>query len=116
MVNGVFLLALCFTIFIESITRIVEPENIKEPRNVLIVGVIGLVINIIGMCLFHGHAHGHSHGGIDNTTSPIDGEASHLITSHNDCALALTDIGTSDEIVPTAPKKVKCMFFFTFSY
>lgn len=114
MVNGVFLLALCFTIFIESITRIVEPEKIKEPKTVLIVGVIGLVINIIGMFLFHGHAHGHPHGGIDNTTSPMDGEASHLINSHNDRALALTDIGTPDEIVPTAPKKTKCIVHFLF--
>jgi len=106
MVNGVFLLALCFTIFIESITRIVEPEMIKEPRNVLIVGVIGLVINLIGMCMFHGHAHGHSHG-VENTNSHIDGEASHLMTSHPDRAFALADLSPSDEIVPTAPKKSK---------
>ena len=108
--NGVFLLALCFTIFIESITRIVEPEMIKEPRNVLIVGVIGLVINLIGMCMFHGHAHGHSHG-VENTNSHIDGEASHLMTSHPDRAFALADLSPSDEIVATAPKKSKCKSF-----
>lgn len=38
LVNGVFLLALCFSIFIESIEHILEPHELKEPFNVLIVG------------------------------------------------------------------------------
>lgn len=54
LINGVFLLALCFTIFIESINRFLEPQVIKEPQNVLVVGVIGLIINLIGMFMFHG--------------------------------------------------------------
>uniref|UniRef100_A0AC34GV11 Zinc transporter 1 n=1 Tax=Panagrolaimus sp. ES5 TaxID=591445 RepID=A0AC34GV11_9BILA len=104
LVNGVFLLALCFTIFIESVTRIVEPEMIKEPRTVLIVGVIGLVINLIGMCMFHGHAHGHAHGHEPPTT--VEGEASHLIASHQDRAMVLAEMDSPDDIVvPTAPKK-----------
>ncbi|CAD5217206.1 unnamed protein product [Bursaphelenchus xylophilus] len=62
LVNGVFLLALCFMIFLESIERLIVPHALHEPRNVLIVGFIGFVINLIGMCMFHGHSHGHSHG------------------------------------------------------
>jgi zinc transporter 1 len=54
LVNGVFLLALCFTIFIESIEHILEPDELKEPLNVLIVGCIGLAVNIIGLFMFHG--------------------------------------------------------------
>lgn len=54
LINGVFLLALCFTILMESITRFFEPQMIKEPRNVFIVGVIGLIINLLGMLMFHG--------------------------------------------------------------
>lgn len=53
LINGVFLLALCFSIFIESITRLIEPQMIKQPTNVLIVGTIGLIINLIGMFMFH---------------------------------------------------------------
>lgn len=53
LINGVFLLALCFSIAIESLTRLVEPEKIKEPRHVLVVGSIGLLINLIGMFMFH---------------------------------------------------------------
>ncbi|KAI6176429.1 hypothetical protein M3Y97_00797300 [Aphelenchoides bicaudatus] len=54
LVNGVFLLALCFSIFIESIEHILEPHELKEPLNVLIVGFIGLLVNVIGLFMFHG--------------------------------------------------------------
>lgn len=63
LVNAVFLIALCFSILVESLKRIVEPELIHNPILVLIVGVAGLLVNVIGLFLFHGHSHGHSHGG-----------------------------------------------------
>lgn len=53
LINGVFLLALCFSILIESLTRLVEPEEIKQPISVLVVGILGLFINLIGMFMFH---------------------------------------------------------------
>src|SRR5690606_24583810 len=34
-----------------------------------------------------------------------------LMTSHPDRAFALADLSPSDEIVPTAPKKSKCILF-----
>ena len=52
LVNSVFLLALCFSIFIESIKRLVQPEPVEEPALVLCIGIAGLVINIIGMIVF----------------------------------------------------------------
>ncbi|KAI1725562.1 cation efflux family domain-containing protein [Ditylenchus destructor] len=90
LINGVFLLALCFTIFIESITRLFEPEPIKEPRNVLIVGVIGFIINLIGMIMFHAHSHGHTHRVVENMQARDtieQGEGRHLIGSHQDRAM-----------------------------
>ena len=63
LVNAVFLVALCFSILVESLKRIVEPEVITNPTLVLIVGTVGLVVNVIGLILFHRHGHGHSHGG-----------------------------------------------------
>uniref|UniRef100_A0A914VYZ7 Zinc transporter 1 n=1 Tax=Plectus sambesii TaxID=2011161 RepID=A0A914VYZ7_9BILA len=67
LVNAVFLLALCFSIFVEAIKRLLEPERIEDPLQILIVGSIGFVVNIIGIFMFHSHAgmggHGHSHGG-----------------------------------------------------
>ncbi|KAE9419200.1 hypothetical protein Angca_009105, partial [Angiostrongylus cantonensis] len=61
LVNGVFLLAMCFTISLESIGRIIHPRSISHPLQVLVVGCIGLLINMIGIGMFHG-GHGHSHG------------------------------------------------------
>ena len=61
LVNSVFLVALCFTIFIEAIQRLTHSEKIDHVDAVLYVGVAGLVINIVGLFLFHGHGHGHSH-------------------------------------------------------
>ena len=67
LVNGVFLVALCMSIFLEAIQRFVEVQEVKNPMLVLIVGCLGLASNILGLFLFHdhGHAHGeegHSHG------------------------------------------------------
>ena len=61
--NAVFLIALCFSILVESLKRLVETEEIHNPILVLIVGVAGLLINVVGLILFHKHGHGHSHGG-----------------------------------------------------
>lgn len=61
MVNGVFLVALCLSIFLDAIQRFVEPQTVSNPRLVLIVGCFGLLSNILGLFLFH--EHGHSHGG-----------------------------------------------------
>ncbi|VDL79981.1 unnamed protein product [Nippostrongylus brasiliensis] len=62
LVNGVFLLAMCFTISIESIGRLIHSRRISHPLQVLVVGCIGLLINIVGIGMFHS-GHGHSHGG-----------------------------------------------------
>ncbi|KAJ9669029.1 Zinc resistance conferring protein [Coniosporium apollinis] len=61
LVNGVFLVALCLSIFLEAIQRLIEPQEVSNPKLVLIVGCLGLASNIIGLFLFH--EHGHSHGG-----------------------------------------------------
>ncbi|KAL0959122.1 hypothetical protein HGRIS_014416 [Hohenbuehelia grisea] len=61
LVNGVFLLALCFSIALEALQRFVHPPEILNPRLVVIVGCLGLASNIGGLLLFHEHGHGHSH-------------------------------------------------------
>lgn len=65
LVNAVFLTALCFTIILEAIERFTEPHEIESPYVVIGVGAGGLLVNLLGLCMFHGHAgggHGHSHG------------------------------------------------------
>lgn len=54
LVNSVFLVALCFSIFVESMKRFYQVEDIYNPQLILIVGTMGLVVNLIGLLLFHG--------------------------------------------------------------
>ena len=77
-INTVFLLALCLTIIFDAIRRFVQPEPIENVNLLLIVGSVGLGINIIGLFLFQGF-HGHSHGG--TKTKPNENI---LIDEHND--------------------------------
>ncbi|XP_050090034.1 zinc transporter 1 isoform X1 [Anopheles aquasalis] len=66
LVNAVFLVALCFSITVEACKRFIEVEHIHEPELLIIVGVIGLLVNLLGLCLLHKHGGGHighSHGG-----------------------------------------------------
>ncbi|GMT35972.1 hypothetical protein PFISCL1PPCAC_27269, partial [Pristionchus fissidentatus] len=63
LINGVWLLTMCYTIALESTGRIVTPRPVSHPGQVLIVGIIGLIINCIGIYVFHRAGMGHSHGG-----------------------------------------------------
>lgn len=96
MINGVFLVALCATIALEALGRIIDPPTISNPKLIVIIGSLGLLSNIVGLFLFHGewsrcsclwtmtdmdvehgHSHGHSHGEIalpaDGATEALDG-------------------------------------------
>lgn len=63
LVNAVFLCALCFSILIESIKRFMKSDELHDPHLLLIVGSLGLFINLIGLVLFRdsGHLHHHHH-------------------------------------------------------
>ncbi|XP_059137012.1 calcium/manganese antiporter SLC30A10 isoform X1 [Peromyscus eremicus] len=50
--NAVFLTALCFTIFVEAVLRLARPERIDDPELVLIVGTLGLAVNVVGLLIF----------------------------------------------------------------
>lgn len=83
LVNGVFLVALCVTIFLDAIQRFVEPQEVSNPQLVLIVGCLGLASNLVGLVLFHDHSHGghgHSHGPAAHAES--DAEEGHAGHSH----------------------------------
>lgn len=73
LVNAVFLVALCFSITVESIKRFIDLEEIHHPENVLIVGFIGLLVNLVGLALLYdAGGHGHSHGPKLSHLSSID--------------------------------------------
>ncbi|GAB6021249.1 hypothetical protein CHUAL_003864 [Chamberlinius hualienensis] len=71
LVNAVFLVALCFSILVESLKRLYEIEEIHSPEMILYVGASGLLVNLIGLGLFHQHGggHGHSHSHSHRHTS-----------------------------------------------
>uniref|UniRef100_T1L0V4 Zinc transporter 1 n=1 Tax=Tetranychus urticae TaxID=32264 RepID=T1L0V4_TETUR len=76
LVNAVFLIALCFSIFVESIKRFYNPEELHAPSLLLGVGVAGLIVNIIGLILFHGaggHSHNKNHKDYDETEGGENG-------------------------------------------
>lgn len=59
LVNGVFLVALCMSIFLEAISRFFEPQEVSDPELVGVVGCFGLLSNFLGLVLFHEHSHSH---------------------------------------------------------
>lgn len=84
LVNGVFLVALCLSIFLEAIQRFVEPQEVSHPKLVLIVGSFGLASNIIGLFLFHDHGHGgHSHGHDEHSHAEEGHSHSHGTDAHD---------------------------------
>jgi solute carrier family 30 (zinc transporter), member 1 len=83
LINGVFLVALCLSIFLEAIQRFVEPQEVSHPKLVLIVGCFGLASNIVGLFLFHDHGHshgdhGHAHGQADDLAAAEEGLHPHF--------------------------------------
>ncbi|CAF4227084.1 unnamed protein product [Rotaria sordida] len=82
-INTVFLLALCLTIIFDVIKRFVSPEPIQDVNLLLIVGGIGLAVNIIGLLLFQGF-HGHSHGGHSHGDTNINSNKNIQSEVYND--------------------------------
>lgn len=79
LVNGVFLVALCMSIFLEAISRFFEPQEVSDPELVGVVGCFGLLSNFLGLVLFHEHSHSHdgqrSARGVENVSDIEQGRA-----------------------------------------
>lgn len=75
LINAVFLIALCVTIFLEALQRFIQVPEVSNPKLVLGVGIAGLISNLVGLVLFH--EHGHSHGGDIDIGVEADIESQH---------------------------------------
>ncbi|KAJ6464627.1 cation efflux protein [Mycena vitilis] len=75
LVNGVFLVALCFSIALEALERFVNAPQISNPRLVIIVGSLGLASNLVGLFLFHEHAHSHGHSHSHSHSHSVDADS-----------------------------------------
>ncbi|TQV96514.1 metal ion resistance protein/transporter (Zrc1) [Cordyceps javanica] len=62
--NGIFLLALGISILFQAIERFINVSPIENPKLVLIIGCVGLTLNVLVMSFLHehDHDHGHDHG------------------------------------------------------
>jgi len=86
LINGVFLLALCFSIFMEALEKFINTPIVSNPMLVVIVGSLGLASNIVGLFLFHDHAHSShtaeihdaAHEGTLTESTPLLPENGHL--------------------------------------
>ncbi|KAI4816410.1 hypothetical protein KUCAC02_008737 [Chaenocephalus aceratus] len=58
-INGLFLMVIAFFVFVESVSRVLDPPNINTDM-LTPVSVGGLLVNLVGICAF---SHAHSHGG-----------------------------------------------------
>ncbi|XP_062851498.1 calcium/manganese antiporter SLC30A10-like [Trichomycterus rosablanca] len=89
--NAAFLAALCFSISAEALKRMVQPEAVDKPLLVLIVGSLGLGVNIVGLLVFQDYSWlpcGKKQQGVKTTdcdgTIVMNGEAgSELTTSEH---------------------------------
>uniref|UniRef100_F6SWX5 Zinc transporter 1 n=1 Tax=Ciona intestinalis TaxID=7719 RepID=F6SWX5_CIOIN len=84
LINSTFLFALCISITMEAIEKFYDPGLISQPELVLAVGGCGLLINVIGLVLFGGHAHAghnHSHGHDHGHNHGHDNHHNHLQVS-----------------------------------
>eukprot|EP00792_Barthelona_sp_PAP020_P002810 TRINITY_DN1440_c0_g1_i1.p1 TRINITY_DN1440_c0_g1~~TRINITY_DN1440_c0_g1_i1.p1 ORF type:complete len:418 (-),score=76.94 TRINITY_DN1440_c0_g1_i1:35-1288(-) len=73
LVNAVFMFALSIFLGLEAIQRIVTNScDIEAGWPLMIVAGLGLLVNIVGVTLFHGFSHGHSHGNCSHGHSHDD--------------------------------------------
>lgn len=93
-VNAVFLVLVGILITLESLERILDPQEIST-SSLLAVSIGGLVVNVIGLIFFHeehhhahggsgacSHSHSHSHSHSETHTRSHTGSKSH---SHSRC-------------------------------
>jgi zinc transporter 1 len=70
--NGVFLLALALSILLQSLERFINIEPVKNPVSMLIVGGVGLTLNLLSASFVHDHSgHGQGHSDGDNVITPV---------------------------------------------
>ncbi|KAH8197997.1 hypothetical protein TruAng_007822 [Truncatella angustata] len=82
--NGVFLLALGVSIFLQSLERFISIQHVEDPKLVLIMGAIGLVLNIFSAVLLghDHHGHDHSHGQSHDHNYDLEGANGHNHLGH----------------------------------
>ncbi|KAI0976986.1 cation efflux protein [Xylaria arbuscula] len=102
--NAVFLIALCISIILEALTRFVEPQEVTNPKLILIVGCCGLASNLVGFVVLggHGHDHGHSHShehGADDGHEHVH-QHDDVVAAEEGRAAAVDESGPVRDVLP----------------
>ncbi|KAK1142315.1 hypothetical protein N8T08_008060 [Aspergillus melleus] len=85
--NGVLLFALGISVFLQSIERFVTLQRVDDPKLMLIMGSIGLGLNLVSAIFLHEHHHhdhGHHHHGdsrVPEIPMAIEGDNTHFDSS-----------------------------------
>ncbi|XP_030624100.1 proton-coupled zinc antiporter SLC30A5 isoform X2 [Chanos chanos] len=79
-INGLFLMVIAFFVFVESITRLIDPPNINTDM-LTPVSIGGLIVNLVGICAF---SHAHSHGSSKSSCTGHDHGHSHHGHGHGE--------------------------------
>ncbi|KAJ6119010.1 metal ion resistance protein/transporter (Zrc1) [Penicillium samsonianum] len=81
--NGVLLLGLGISIFLQSIERFISLERVDDPKLVVIIGCVGFGLNLISLTFLHGHEfdegftehdHDRDHGGDEHDHGHTHGQ------------------------------------------
>lgn len=109
LINSVFLVSLCLGIVIEAVERLFEEKEIHDPNLLLIVGCIGLFINVVGLFIFgHAHSHGGPHIPVEDDSDDSDSETEDLIDkTPNEQIDSVNSIKTDAETNQDAQSKAK---------
>lgn len=104
LVNALLLCFIALFIMSQAVERALEPPEVKHER-LLIVSILGLLVNLVGMYVFH-HGHGHGHGmghGHSHSHSHGNHGHSHLNHSHShdhhDIEMDPSVVGTNSQIM-----------------
>ncbi|KAK0666682.1 putative inorganic ion transporter [Cercophora samala] len=81
--NGSFLFALALSILFQSIERFIKMEKVEDAKLVLIVGGVGLALNLVSFAFLHEHHHGHGHGHGHSHGHGHDHDHSHSDHTHD---------------------------------
>jgi zinc transporter 1 len=73
----VFLIALCLSIILEAITRLLDPPEISNSKLILIVSSLGLASNLAGFFVLGGHSHGEHDDSVDDVRTVEEGYGGH---------------------------------------
>ncbi|WRT68133.1 uncharacterized protein IL334_005108 [Kwoniella shivajii] len=77
--NASFLIALALSIFLQSLERFINVQDVDHPLWVMIVGCCGLALNVISILVVHEHGHDHAKQSQSNfPEEPLDLELSRI--------------------------------------